>query len=269
MTESQSTKQLLMNVPYVWDFYSHFWAIKRKPRAHKGVYETYAEAAAAAPKGGAVGYNQKTLGEHPQPEMLTAGLEVGVFNPRDYPLVVWLAKAFEDGKTVFDFGGNVGLGYYAYKRFMRYPEGLRWVVCEVEEFCKAGRRVAEERGAKNLEFTEDFAEAEGMDILVTCGTIQFLEDSFGKRVARLKRKPKHLLLHRSTMSDHPTFYTLENIGYSYCPYRVTNKQELFGELEGAGYELIDTWTDAKELKIPFHPKRMVKGYTGAYFKLAE
>jgi putative methyltransferase (TIGR04325 family) len=267
MEEAKPLKRLMMAIPFVWDLYLYFWFFPRVPRGHRGVYQTYAEAAATCPKGRAVGYNQKVISEHPDPAKLTAGGKIGAFNSRDYPLLVWLAKAFRDGKTVFDFGGNLGLGYYSYGRYIDYPEGLKWVVCEIGEICKVGRKIAEEKGAKNLVFTEDFSEADGVDIFMTCGVLQFLEDSLVTRLKKLKRLPRHLFVHRTPMGDGPTFYTLENIGFTFVPYRIENQQELWRDLEGLGYELVDSWFDGKDFRIPFHPKNTAKGYCGGYFRL--
>ena len=49
-------------------------------------------------------------------------------NPRDYPLLFWFSELFREGATsVFDFGGHIGVKYYAFQRYLPYPDNLRWV----------------------------------------------------------------------------------------------------------------------------------------------
>ncbi len=248
------------------DFYGYFWAFQRKVRTNRGVFESFRAAAASCPTGKRLGYDQHVVA-HSNPVNLTSPEEIGRFDPRDYPVLVWLARAFEDGTTVFDLGGHVGLGYYAYRPFIHYPRSLRWVVCEIPPVCVAGRQFAAEREAPGLEFTEDYNRCEGADILLTCGALQFLEFPLAHLLSGLRRKPKHLILHRVPLGDVPTFYTLQNIGYSYCPYRVQNKQELLNSLAAQGYQLVDSWRDSKEFRIPFHPRQTVNGFQGIYLRL--
>jgi putative methyltransferase (TIGR04325 family) len=256
-------------IPLLWDLYSYYWVFPRKGVAHRGVFRSFEEATAACPKGKRLGHNQEIIADRCHPVMQNAERRIGSFDPRDYPVLVWLARALEDGSSVLDLGGNVGLGYYAYRRFISYPTSLRWVVCEIPQLCQAGRRLAREHKAEGLEFTEEFAQGDGSGIILSCGTLQFLESSLAQLVLTLKRKPRHILIQRVPLGDERTFYTMENVGYAYCPYRVQNKQELFDSLAAQGYDLIDSWKDSKLFRIPFHPRRTVNGYHGAYFRLRE
>jgi putative methyltransferase (TIGR04325 family) len=254
-------------LPLLWDFYAYFWGFRRKAPICRGVFESFRAAAAACPKGKRIGYSQELIAGHSDPARLTAMQEVGRFDSRDYPLLVWLTRAFDDSTTLFDLGGNVGLGFYAYRSYIRYPENLRWVVCDIPELCRAGEQVALERKVECLAFTHDFKMAQGMDILLTCGTLQYLETSLAALLLGLTSKPRHILIQRVPMCDGPSFHTLQNIGYAVCPYRIQNKQEFFDSLERLGYRSIDSWKDSRECRIPFHPRRTVQGYLGAYLKL--
>ena len=260
MDTAARLRRRLNRIPLVWDRYAYFWNFHRTRGSHRGVYDSFEAAAAACakmkqPEFAQNGHNRS--GTH----------QVGKFDPRDYPLMVWLARAFEDSTTVFDLGGCEGRGYYAYSRFVRYPKSLRWLVCELPHNCAAGRRLAAERHAGDLEFTEDFARAEGMDILLSCGTLQCLATPFTQLMATLKQKPGHILLHRVPLGSFPTFYTLDkNDDYRYHPYRIENKQELFDAISSEGYGLVDSWKDTKRVRIPFNPGRTIDGYHGAYFR---
>lgn len=233
----------------------------------RGYYPTREEAEAACPKEKPTGYNQEVLATHPEPSQLTARQSIGGFDRRDYPLLFWLARVLGEGRTVFDLGGNVGLGYYAYERFISYPAGLSWLVCEISQICKRGELLAKERGITNLTFTEDFSLCENRDLLITCGTLQCLPWTLGSLVAKLKAKPRHILIHRVPLTEGPTFYTVQNIGYAFAAYRFQGKGELFDSLTALGYKLIDSWKDSREAFIPFHRERSIQGYSGAYFKL--
>ena len=255
------------NAPVLSDLYRYFWAFPRHIAACRGVYASCEEATAAAPKGRPFGYSQEGIADHTNPARLTARRNVGEFEASDYPVLVWLARAFQSGSSVFDLGGNVGLEYYAYRRFLRYPSSLRWVVCDLPELCRAGRQLAKERAVTNLEFTDEFAAAEGFDILLSCGTLQYLPQPLSIMLGSLKHKPHHVIVQRTPLYDGPTYYTVQNLGYAFSPYRIQNRLELLESMTALGYAAIDSWNDARECQIPFNPSKTVHGYHGAYFAL--
>jgi hypothetical protein len=82
--------------------------------------------------------------------------------PNDYPMMVWLSNALDDGaRKLFDLGGHVGISYYADQPFLRYPPELSWRVCDVPAVAQAGRRLAARRDQfHQLDFTERFEEAQ-------------------------------------------------------------------------------------------------------------
>src|SRR3954463_8216558 len=73
-----------------------------------GVYPSFAAASEAVPGSAAKGYD--------------AAAPAGMYrhmldrlHPRDYPVMFWLGDLFKRGaRSVFDFGGHVGVKYYAY-----------------------------------------------------------------------------------------------------------------------------------------------------------
>src|SRR5690606_19469725 len=88
--------------------------------ACRGVYDTYAQACQAAPPSLPLGYDNAGAAA------LYRDRIERVF-PSDYPAMLWLEKAFAQGvRHVFDLGGHVGVSYYAYQRYLRYPEGISW-----------------------------------------------------------------------------------------------------------------------------------------------
>jgi putative methyltransferase (TIGR04325 family) len=243
----------------------HFvWSFHQKKWTHHGVFPSFKAAADSCQNGrenrtdAIAGSEVRSIQNHGRFD----------FDPRDYPLLVWLARAFQDSAKLFDLGGSVGVGFYAYKRFISYPQSLRWVVCDLPQVCAAGRRLAVERNADCLDFTEDFAQAADSDILLSCGALQCLETMLDSLLAKLRRKPKHLLLQRVPLGDAPTFYTRVSLDDNALhPYRIQSEQELFQSLSAEGYKQVDHWRDSRVCKIPFHPRLTVNGYHGAYFKL--
>jgi putative methyltransferase (TIGR04325 family) len=203
---------------------------------------------------------------HTNPGLLTSRRTPGDFEPRDYPILFWLARAFRQSKTLIDLGGNVGHEYYAYRRFIRYPEGLKWTVCEVDEVCEVGQKLAREQKASGLQFTNDFQQAGGAEIMLTCGTLQYLQKDLSEMIAPLSLAPRHLLINRVPLGDGPTFFTLQNIGYAFGAYKIQNREAFINSLSLLGYRLIDQWRDARYCHIPFHPGLTVKGYSGFYFR---
>jgi putative methyltransferase (TIGR04325 family) len=158
--------------------YERYFAEGKPFLAHRGVYQTLAEARQSIPAASARGYD----------DTAAANLHLDrteLVYPSDYPAMLWLNRLFRDGcTTVFDVGGNVGVSYYSFGRFMELPPSLRWLVCEVPSTVQQGRRLAAERDRrKQLGFTEAVEDAEGFDVLMACGVTQYLptplSDSLG------------------------------------------------------------------------------------------
>jgi putative methyltransferase (TIGR04325 family) len=249
----------LMKRRFAGNGYGRFW----------GVYETFEEARQAAPKTKKVGYNDAELAQEYQ-QMLeqnnweNSGRIVGSY---DYPILFWLNSIFDqgEGKTVFDFGGNVGVHFYSYAKYLKYPEGLRWTVCEVPEIAKVGRQIAEQRGVDNLDFTSEFKDIDDKDIFIGSGSIQYVEN-LGRHIHSLFEKPRHLLINRLPLYNGTEFVTLQNGGKVFYPQYVFNKTEFIEGLEHIGYKLIDIWKIEGKTTIPFYPEITFHGY-GLYFKL--
>ena len=106
---------------------------------------------------------------------------------------------------------------------------------------EVGRRIAGERECKGLSFTSDFTQCSDSEVLLTCGTIQYLERGLADMLAGLAMKPRHILVNKSPMYEGPTYYTLQNTGYSICPYRIYNRVQFIESRKSLGYDLIDSW----------------------------
>ena len=253
-------------LPVVSDYYNYYWSFPRRITAYRGVYNTFAEALEALPSGSRISHNQEDIHENSAIAELTSCRTLGKLDSIDTPLIPWLKLAFNDSSTVFDLGGNVGVSYYAFKQHLYFPEHLRWTVCEVPEIAKAGKKIAEENNTQELSFTTEFTEADGTDILLTCGTLQYIEPSLAQLLTQLKKKPKHLLINYVPFYDGETYVTLQNIGYAYSPYKIQNKTEFIESLISLGYEYVAGWASDRNCTIPFHKDRTVREYSGFYLK---
>ncbi len=64
--------------------------------------------------------------------------------PFDYPIMFWLSKLLPDAKLLFDWGGHVGISYFGYRRYLSYPDGLNWLICDVPAVVALGQKIAAE-----------------------------------------------------------------------------------------------------------------------------
>jgi len=242
------------------------WFASSSEYTFSGVFGGFAEAVGGAPPGRLIGSDH----EHAADLAITGGAEtLSRVNARDYPLMFWLREAILSGVTqVFDFGGHVGVKYYSFRPYLRYPPALRWTVYDMPAVTAVGRRLAGEReDASQLAFTDRLEDADGVDVFFATGSLQYEETLPWNLLSRFRRLPEHLLLGGLPLSEGPRFVTLLNIGKGYCPYHVFNRAEMLDGIESLGYSLVDTWPiPDKRCVIPFEEARSVRGYTGLYFR---
>lgn len=240
--------------------YSLFW----------GVYKTFEEARQAAPNTKKVGYNDPELAQEYQQMLTEKNWENSgrVVAAHDYPIMFWLKSIFEQGNShrVFDFGGNIGIHFYSYAEYLKYPINLQWTICEVPEIAKLGKQIAEQRRIGNLYFTHELQDVDGQDILIASGSMQYIENI--SQILTISEKPQHLLINRVPLYDGHKFVTLQNGGKVFYPQYVFNKTEFIDELEGVGYQLVDIWENQGDACIiPFHVDKSVDHYYGLYLRL--
>ena len=127
--------------------------------------------------------------------------------------------------------------------------------------------MAAERQAAHLAFTTEYRHAEGFDVLFTSGTLQYADQDLPGMLSRVT-KPRHLLINYVPLTDHPTFFTTQEVGPICCAYRIGNRAEFVESLQRLGYTLIDSWRcPDKGCRVLFHPKRRVRAYSGMYWRL--
>lgn len=187
----------------------------------------------------------------------------------DYPVIFWMERLKDEVKRVYDFGGHVGIKYYAYSKFL--SSDLNWTTYDVPAVVARGRQLATDKKVMNLDFSDDIKDLEtGFDLFFASGSFQYLENPVDLVFKGLKNKPKYVLINMMTLHDTTTTVTIQNIGTAFCPYKIFQKASFLKQLEAHGYELIDEWKNAeKYCEIPFHEKESLHGYTGLLLKLVE
>ncbi|HJW56724.1 MAG TPA: TIGR04325 family methyltransferase [Burkholderiaceae bacterium] len=243
--------------------YEKEFAENRSANLFRGIFSSFAEAQASIPVKRSAGYNNSTAAS------LYLDRAQRVF-PSDYPVMFWLDKLIAPSRCrILDLGGHVGVSYYAYRNYLDYPEQLRWIVHDVPAVMERGKKIAKEKdNAKQLGFCDRFEDCGSPDILFSIGTLQYLPDTLPERLATLERLPQHLLLSLLPIHMSESFYTLQSIGPSYCPYRIFARDGFIQGFESLGYSLVDWWEcPEKNCIIPFHPRRSLDRYFGFLFSL--
>lgn len=226
----------------------------------RGVYNNFQQAADSAPATKPMGY------DHPEPANMYIQRTRQVYSS-DYPVLFWLSSILKTNCKVFDLGGHIGVSYYAYQQYLDYPEDMQWLVCDVPEVTRAGKIHAEKKHDTRLTFTNDYEAADGYDVLLASGSLQYIETPLTDLLQPLQKKPHHIIINLLPAYDGESFVTLQNIGTVFCPYQILNRTELIESLQAIGYECIDMWrNEEKECVIPFHPEHSLDAYHGFYFR---
>lgn len=227
-------------------------------RLFRGSFFDFASAEAAIPAGRNSGYDNRSSAERNINEWL-------VVYPSDYPVMFWLAKLLPECKLLFDWGGNVGLKYFAYKSYLDYSESLTWLVADVPAVVDVGRGIARRENAHALQFTSVLDELPHADVLLAEGSLHFIDNPFAQLRA-LENLPPHIVLNKVPAHSAASTWTLNNMGTAMCPYRLFNRDELIRTVEDLGYRLIDEWRSSENsCEVPFFPQYKIDAYSGFYF----
>jgi len=185
----------------------------------------------------------------------------------DYPIMFWLQQLMPQCTLLFDLGGNVGISYFGYRKYMGYPWGLSWLVSDVPAVAALGTRLAQAEGASNLRFTITLDELPRADILLAAGSLHFIERPF-EMLRSVAALPRHILVNKVPLVDLPAAVTLHNMGSAMCPYHLFNRAEFLAEFRALGYETIAEWKTELSAHIPFFNEYSVQAYMGFYFRKA-
>ena len=235
------------------------------PHMFYGVYPCFDTAADAVPANSHQGY------DIPEAANLYDERTRQVY-PADYPVMLWLTKAFTDGaRHVLDLGGHIGVSYYAYRNFLDYPAELRWTVYDVPAVLARGRRFAEQHDSDAcLGFCEHLHEVDPVDVLLASGSLQYTREHLVEHIDTLNVRPQWVVLSQLPVIETATFYTLQCLGFTYCPYRVQQHAELVEQMHDAGYRVVDHWDNLeKSLELVGYPDLSLDRYRGYCFQRAQ
>jgi putative methyltransferase (TIGR04325 family) len=245
--------------------YEREFAENRTANLFRGVFDSFAVAQESAPSSRPVGYDNSDAAS------MYMNRTEKIF-PADYPIMFWLTKLLTHNQgRVLDLGGHIGVSYYAYRNYIRYPKGLRWTVHDVPAVMARGRELAREMdNTGQLDFCDTFEACNDADVVMALGSLQYLPDTLPERLTKLNRLPRNLLLNLVPIHMQHSYYTLQSIGTTFCPYRIFAKAAFIGAFETLGYTLVDCWENPeKSCVIPFHPEHSLDRYYGFLFSRPE
>jgi putative methyltransferase (TIGR04325 family) len=227
---------------------------------YRGVYADYPSALADTPRTLPVGFDHKNATKE-------SFLHIDRIVSADYPAMFWLERLFQQGcNSVFDLGGNMGVKYYAFRRYLDYPAELRWTVCELPNVVKEGIEWAAQHDTnRQLRFTVERRDASGNGILLVSGALQYLDYKLTDLIDELSEPPRHLLINVLPLHSSKSFFTVQKSAELYAPYRIDAQEDFIRAVVACGYEMIDHWDQPRRCDIPFYPEHSVEEYHGFLF----
>ncbi len=253
--ENLSLVRMMRRKKYDKDFKDN-----RDNNLFRGLYPSFAAAEAALPGGDRRGYDQ------PEAAAMYRGM-LGSIRDHDYPVLYWLSRITTPLRSVFDYGGHIGLLYYAMHEHLTLSADFRWVVKDVPAVNASGRSMASVKKAKHLEFADDIEAASACQVFLASGSLQYVEANLTQLLDGLTTCPRHLILNLTPLDMHGGFFTVNSIGTAFCPYKVSSYQEFLSSLEQRGWEVIDTWKNpGKFCHVPFQTSHPDTEYYGFYLR---
>lgn len=240
-----------------FEYDQHFDRVCQWQRMFSGVYPSFEAAENAIPTEKIVGFDHLETASF-------LGQKARIL-PSDYPVMYWLRDLMGPSTHIFDFGGYSGITYRAYAPYLRYPEGMEWIVYDVPAVIAAARKHHEQIALteKHLRFTDNLEDVDDIDIFLASGSLHYCKKSLSNYIRQLGARPRYLLLNKLPLIPDKSFVTLQNMGPAIAPYRIFNADEFTQEIQALGYRVRDTWSNPDvACYIPFHPDNTVKEFTG-------
>jgi putative methyltransferase (TIGR04325 family) len=191
-------------------------------------------------------------------------------NYTDYPMIFWLEKfLFQcSHKSVFDYGGHVGVSYYAYKKIVSFPQGHSWHVYDVPAVVKMGKKIAAKKNEQNIFFSEVLSKDNYFGLGFISGSPQYSK-SFYADLEKINL-PNTIMLNMIPCTIDTEFFTLNNIGTAICPYHIFNKNEFESFFIKKGYQMLDSWcNEGKTCDVSYSTQKEVSYYGWAFKRMEE
>lgn len=215
----------------------------------RGIYSSFEDSRLSSPKTKPTGYDNVD----------SAGLykerTLNIY-PTDYPVLFWMNKFKFEITKVFDFGGHIGIHYYAFSKFLDFTNIENWTVCDVQSVVEEGRVYSKQKDSKNLSFVTDIKDLEDHDLFFASGSLQYLDWELDSKLSELNKRPKILIINMLPLHKSYSTITFQSIGTSFCPYYIRKEDDFIQGLEAIGYELLDVWNnEEKKCNIAFEKER--------------
>lgn len=253
-------------LPWGTDLYLRHVHFPRTTLACNGVFDSRTTALSATSAAEETDYD---VANQSKIERLDAELKVldQQFFDWDYPLLYWLSVLLKPGTKVWELGGSAGHMFFSFQRFLQFPQDLTWDIAELPSAIELGQRISRIRNEPRLSFElSGESHPRDHDIVLTAGTLQYVEADFSDYLEKASRFPEHLLIHYVPAYDGDEYWTVQNIGFAKTPYKILSRPKLLAQVEQYGYSLVDSWRQNREIRIPFAPERSVSHYWGFYFR---
>ncbi len=196
--------------------------------------------------------------------------QVRVARPSDYATLFHMNRILSKAVSIFDLGGNVGNLFYCFAQYLDFPQELKWTVCDVPEMNAIGRQLALERHEHRLRFTDSLQDAEGADVFLASGSSHYFEAPLPELLRSLNRRPKHVILNRSPVTNRPPVVTIQDGRTYLVACKIHNIDEIMHGFESLNYVCVDSWTASDlSLSIPFYPECSARAYRGFFFRLRD
>lgn len=232
-------------------------------RLFDGVYPTFEEAMQAVPRDANNSYdNRESI------ERYVRRLDLEEY---DYQPLFWIGESFREGlRAIADVGGSVGIKYYAFSSYTQFPHDVSWLVVDVPAAVSRGRELAIERGSSShLAFTGSTPDADGCEVLLCLGSLQFLPITLAELVQSMNHQPRRIIVNTTPIHESRTFFTLHSMGTGICPYRVVARDTFVDDLVRLGYKVRHHWRNPnKDMRLPFQRGYDVEHFSGFCFDRA-
>jgi len=229
----------------------------------RGAYGSYEEAMAHTRRNKLAGYDNDAVAEISFDAMCQLALS-------DYPVLFWLRRLASQTRRLLDAGGHMGTKYRAFRNHLDLDTGLEWIIYDVPAVVRAGRERALADGLSALTFVDELEQVGDIDVMLASGLLQYIDRPFPDFMRQLPQLPKHLILNKVATRNGSTVVSLENFGVADVPYQMRCHHGFLVELDGLGYEVIDSWKNpAFSHVIPTHLELGASTSHGFYARLRD
>jgi putative methyltransferase (TIGR04325 family) len=172
----------------------------------------------------------------------------------DWPVLHHLYRAVRESgvQSLVDFGGHVGVKYYAMREHLPLEPAFRWQVVEVPAMVAEGRRRQAELGIEQLAFHETIEQAGPAQLLLCSGALQYCGVGLAELIGRMRERPSVVIVNKLPVSDRGGFFTLESFGDPKLPYHVLDRADHRRSMEQAGFHLASEWRlPERDFSVPY------------------